>query len=129
MKKFRVQNNFNFDSFPFERYAFEAVLTSLKSLQSQEINENSQKLEELLLYLKNSTLVPFTILEKLRLTKNRLFSVGAHVQDSIRTLELLADDEESMAVMNLSYLHYHPYAYRYGPWCCCFCCLCVSGSL
>jgi hypothetical protein len=86
----------------------------VKYLETQKVSAVERDQENLLAYLKVSTLVPFSILENLRLSKNRLYGVSTHVQDIVHVLELVVDDEEAMAVMNLSYLYHHPEENRYG---------------
>jgi hypothetical protein len=107
-------NKTNNEDVPFERHALETILATVKYLETQEVSTVERDQENLLAYLKVSTLVPFSILENLRLSKNRLYGVSTHVQDIVHALELVVDDEEAMAVMNLSYLYHHPEENRYG---------------
>ena len=100
---------------PFEFHAYEALLTSIKTLDSQE----SRKLDKTTRLLittfnhkyKNSSVLPYEIQEKLLEAKIQLSTLQTKINDRRMTLENMIEDEEEMSLMNLTFLRNKPYLY------------------
>eukprot|EP01038_Epipyxis_sp_PR26KG_P011062 gene11062-14848_t len=101
---------------PFEFHAYEALLTTIKTLDAQE----SRKLDKTTRLLittfnhkyKNSSVLPYEIQEKLREAKIQLSTLQTKINDRRMTLEKMIEDEEEMSLMNLTFLRNKPYLYK-----------------
>ena len=99
---------------PFEFHAFEAILTTVNTLYSQEYKTVSQESIRILAYFNSTSavIVPYSIQEKMRNLKNQVSQLATKLQSFKRVLSVLIDDDESMALMNLSILKENPSLYR-----------------
>ncbi len=96
---------------PFEAHAYEALITTVKSMESQEFANVSHSLQEILGYCSHGSLLPIEIQEKMRNLKNDLSMMVSRVASSRHALHELTEDDEEMALMNLSYLQSRPRLY------------------
>ncbi len=98
---------------PFEYHAFEALLTTVKVLESQEFAKLNTSVQETLAYFKSgSLLLPVKIQEQMRQQKNDLSMMMNRISASRKVLQELTEDDEEMALMNLSTLMKDPSLYK-----------------
>jgi hypothetical protein len=98
---------------PFEYHAFEALLTTVKVLESQEFSKLNQSVQETLAYFKSgSLLLPVKIQEQMRQQKNDLSMMMNRISASRNVLQELTEDDEEMALMNLTVLMKDPSLYK-----------------
>eukprot|EP01034_Spumella_vulgaris_P025879 gene25879-32385_t len=100
-------------SIPFEAHAYEALITTVKSMESQEFDNVSASLHEILRYCSHGSLLPIEVQEKMRNLKNDLSMMSSRVSSSKHALHELTEDDEEMALMNLTYLKHKPLLYTY----------------
>jgi hypothetical protein len=98
-------------SIPFEAHAYEALITTVKSMESQEFDNVSASLHEILRYCSHGSLLPIEVQEKMRNLKNDLSMMSSRVSSSKHALHELTEDDEEMALMNLTYLKHKPLLY------------------
>jgi hypothetical protein len=104
------------DSFfhiPFEVHAYEALLMTVKSLETQEFSFVNNQIQDALLYFRNNSLIPLQVQSQIRQLKNDLSAMMSRVNNSRKALQFLTEDDEEMALMNLSLLKKKPKLYRY----------------
>lgn len=97
---------------PFEYHAYEALLTTANSMESQEFNFIDKSVQKVLSFFKSGALLPIEIQEKMRTLKNDLSAMINRIKSSRRVLDFITQDEEEMALMNLGYLKSKPKLYR-----------------
>ena len=93
-----LKTNFGSTSFmqpkytiPFEAHAYEALITTVKSLESQEFDNVSQTLQDILRYCSHGSLLPIEVQEKMRNLKNDLSLMMSRVTSSQSALTELVD--------------------------------------
>jgi citrate synthase len=107
-------NNRDSGIIPFEFHALEALLTTVKALETQEFNKLNESVQETLAYFKSgSLLLPVTIQERMRYLKNDLSRMMSRISSSRKALQVLTEDDEEMALMNLTVLMDNPALYRF----------------
>lgn len=99
----------------FEAHAYEALLTTAKTLETQEFNTISSLVSQVLVYFKTGSLLPIEIQEKMRMLKNALVVMRGRIEVSRRLLQELTEDDEEMALMNLTYLAQKAHLYNEYP--------------
>jgi chaperonin cofactor prefoldin len=98
---------------PFEFHAFEALLTTVKALETQEFNKLNRAAQDTLAYFKSgSLLLPVKVQECMRYVKNDLSRMLNRVSASRQALQDLTEDDEEMALMNLTVLKFNPSLYK-----------------
>ena len=97
---------------PFEIHAYEALLMTVKELETQEFTFIHDQIQNALLYFKDAALVPIQIQSQIRQLKNDLSIMMSRVQGSRQALQEITEDDEDMALMNLSLLKKKPKLYR-----------------
>ena len=95
----------------FEAHAYEALLTTIKALETQEFTSINKTVQDVLSYFKTGSLLPIEIQEKTRKLKNFLSIMCSRVHTSINVLQDLTEDDEEMALMNLTFLGKKPKLY------------------
>jgi len=98
-------------SIPFEFHAFEAVLTSVLALQSQQLEELQSNSHLLLSHMRELSMVPLKIQEQMRELKNSVSRMACNVINYQSALDELIMQDEEMALMNLSALKLNPSLY------------------
>lgn len=98
---------------PFEIHAYEALLMTVKELETQEFTFIHDKIQNALLYFKDAALVPIKIQSQIRQLKNDLSIMMNRVHGSRQALQYITEDDEEMALMNLTLLKKKPKLYRY----------------
>lgn len=96
---------------PFEVHAYEALLTTIKALESQEFNKVNGQVTIVLGYFKSGFLLPIEIQEQMRYLKNDLSNIARRIANAHVTLSDLTEDDEDMALMNLTCLKKKPTLY------------------
>ena len=82
------------------------------AVHSQEFHRHSQKIKEALEKLKSRSIVPVRLQEKIRTLKNGLSSIAARISAHRRALDEILDEDEEMALLNLSKLAAKPSLYK-----------------
>jgi magnesium transporter len=102
------------DYVPFEMHAYETLLTTVASLQAQEYARTNGEVQSILMQFKQKgCILPIEAQEKMRNLKNYMSQMTSRLSAYQRTLEGIVDDEESMALMNLTLLHTQPRLYKF----------------
>ncbi len=96
----------------FEIKAFEAILDAVVTIHSQEFHRYSKKIKEALDKLKSRSIVPVKLQEKIRNLKNGLSSIAARISAHRRALDEILEEDEEMALLNLSKLAAKPSLYK-----------------
>lgn len=92
----------------FEAHAYEALLMTVKEVESQQLDFLLRRLKELLRHYRQATLIPWPVQSELRQAKNDLSVIGSRLRGAEEALQRLMEDEEEMARMNLSLLQKKP---------------------
>ena len=106
-----------FEDIPFETHVFDALLTTVKSVESQHLNRISTRMQILLSHYKKATFIPLEVQSELRLLKNDLSQIVNRVGRALDALRLITEDDQDMALMNLTLLKQKPNLYRYVNLC------------
>ncbi len=96
----------------YELCAIEGLLTIIKSYEEQELTAIGAALEEVLCYYQTGATPPMKKERKFRLLKGYLHSLKKRVLGYKATLVAATEEEEQMALMNLSFLKTRPDLYR-----------------
>lgn len=96
----------------FEFHALEALLRTLKEWETVQYNAVNKTINQTLAYFKMGSLIPVEIQEKMRMLKNELSLLMNRVSASRRVIQELTEDDEEMALMNLTVLRNKPTLYR-----------------
>ena len=96
---------------PFESHAYEALFTTVTSMQSQEYSVLKNDVEGLISFFKYGAILPIDKQEAMRVCKNSVNLLKSRVTSHKRVLLELMDDDEVMALMNLSKLRKKPSLY------------------
>ena len=108
-----MEDGNNMISIPFELHAYDAILTTVKVLQSQQLDRVNNMAVELLSYTKKGSLLPLELQEEMRELKNIVSHMGGKLDAYRRALNELLDNDCDMALMNLSLLAEKPILYKY----------------
>ena len=98
---------------PFELHAYDAILTTVKVLQSQQLLRVNNVAQELLSYTKKGSLLPLELQEEMRELKNILSQTTGKLESYRRAIDELIDNDSDMSLMNLSMLAVKPLLYKY----------------
>jgi hypothetical protein len=98
---------------PFESRAYEALLATVIAIQNREIEKTSRRVTALLRHFKGAVIVPLKQQENMRLEKNKITATLGIVSKYRKWLDELLEDDEKLALMNLTRLRTSPLLYRY----------------
>jgi hypothetical protein len=102
------------DKPPFEAHALDALFTTVTSLQDQEYKRINSDIQLILGQFKQKgCILSIDAQEKMRSLKNRVSRMLQRLGSYRSALEDAVDDDEEMALMNLSILHHQPKYYSY----------------
>jgi hypothetical protein len=87
------------------------LLTTVTSIQTQRFNLLKKEVDDTLSYFKSGAILPVDKQEKMRSLKNAVNATKSQVIGHKRVLLDLMDDDEVMALMNLSKLKDNPNLY------------------
>jgi len=96
---------------PFELQSVDAVLSSVCKMLSEEVIDLRFRIVNTMKELRNDTISSAPgdhVQEKLRILKDGVKEMEARVQGFVRAMHNILDEEEDMALMNLSRLISHP---------------------
>jgi magnesium transporter len=101
-------------SIPFESHAYESILTTVNDIHFRRYERLNEEVQAVLLYFKaeSGSILPYEIQEKMRDLKNEVSSMVGKMAAFNRALNLLIQDDEAMALMNLSKLRKDPTLYK-----------------
>eukprot|EP01038_Epipyxis_sp_PR26KG_P010484 gene10484-14087_t len=113
-----ISNNYDHHSLHenkplFEYHAYEALLTAVKSVDEQDYTRLNTEIQSLLIQLNKAAVISSLPLFHLRKLKNELFTLLTRLVNNRNILQDLVEDDEEMALMNLTYLHEKPILYKY----------------
>lgn len=97
----------------FELNAYEAILSTTKQLITEECNICNSKVMKITSILRTGSLLPIEVQENMRTAKNTISSLLAKCNTYIRFLTDVLEDDELMALMNLTKLKKNPALYKY----------------
>lgn len=97
---------------PFEYLVYEAVLETVISVQNQEFLACAENTRAILHSIKDASLISLKKQEQLAFYKNQIASKLSRCRQHRRALEELMDDDDALALMNLSRLRHNPSLYR-----------------
>ena len=105
-----------FPAVPFEMHCYEAILTTVLAVHTHDFAEIDQDAQEVLVYFqaKSGSILPFAVQEKMRTLKNKASRLVGQVSAFGRALSQLIENDESMALMNLTLLKENPTLYYFG---------------
>eukprot|EP01041_Mallomonas_annulata_P002658 gene2658-5214_t len=95
----------------FEVKAYDAVLSSVIANENNNYADMMKEADELLRAFNSGTIISIRLQERMRQLKNRLSRMLAHMKGRRRLFVELLDNEEDMALMNLSILYKKPTLY------------------
>ncbi len=95
----------------FEIRAYEAILDTVVKIHSLEFNRYANEVRQALARLRKRSIIPAPLQEKMRNLKNSLSSISARISAHRRALTELLDEDNEMALMNLSKLKQKPDLY------------------
>ena len=93
---------------------FEAVLETVIAIQNQEFLALSEKTRAMLHSIKDASLITLQKQEKLSFYKSQIASKLSRCRQHRKALEELMNDDDALALMNLSRLKHNPSLYRYS---------------
>jgi len=96
---------------PFELQCVDAVLQAVVALLSTDVNDlrdNTYEIVNNMLYSQRSSIEGDSAQDTLRRLKNAVGEMVARVQGFVRAMNLVLDEDEDLALMNLSRLITHP---------------------
>lgn len=99
---------------PFEYLAFEAVLETVIAVQNQEFLACAEKTRTILHSIKDASLISLQKQEKLAFYKNQIATKLSRCRQHRKALDELMNDDDALALMNLSRLRHDPSLYRCG---------------
>jgi hypothetical protein len=99
---------------PFETRAYEAVFGTVIEIQKQELKNLSKKINTVTLMFKKSSILPIEAQEDMRQLKYTVTVMLERVKRHKQIIEELMDDDDAMALMNLTPLKNLPSLYKYG---------------
>jgi hypothetical protein len=102
----------NTQDLPFELHAFEALLTTVMALETQEFNRVNAQVQSVLGYFRTGSLLPIEVQERMRNRKNELLVMLRRISSARSAINELTEDDEDMALMSLSVLRAKPLLYR-----------------
>ena len=106
----------NYGSTPtyFEVHAYEAIFTTLSTLHAQQFKALAEDAEYVLQYFKQlaAIIIPQDIQERFQVLKTDLDVFVNRLKAYRRALTTLSEDDEAMALMNLSILRDQPWYYN-----------------
>lgn len=113
----RLSNNLKVDKADkqpaFELHALDALLRSLIDSERDIFLSLEEQIKRALQYFRNGSLLSIEIQEEMRMLKNQLSQIMNRLELCRNALEELTEDDEEMALMNLSVLKSNPSLYRY----------------
>lgn len=118
MRAWRVDNKDDDDDddarsqLPFEIHAYEAILATAKQLQTQELDGVSRSVNEVLGHFKEGSILSIDIQERMRTLKNAVSKMISKVTAYCKEINDLIEDDEGLALMNLTILKKNPKLYQ-----------------
>ena len=97
---------------PFEYLVYEAVLETVIAMQNQEYISCAEKTRAILHSIKDASLISLAKQEKMSFYKNQISARLSRCRQHRRALEELMNDDDSLALMNLSRLRHNPSLYN-----------------
>jgi len=99
---------------PFEMHAYDTLLTTVASLQNQEYIRTNNEVQEILTqFQQKGCILSIDAQEKMRKLKNHVSHMTKRLNAFERALNDIVENDEDMALMNLSLLRNKPTMYKY----------------
>lgn len=96
---------------PFEAHAIEALLTTVNSLHVQDFDHVNKDVHDVLSVFKSGAILPVDKQEKMRTLKNAVTLMKSRTLGHKRVLLDVMEDDETMALMNLTKLKHNSKLY------------------
>lgn len=97
----------------FEIDSYECILSTVRDIMALEFDILKKKSAKILAYINRATNVNLIVQDKLREIKDELERVCAKVKKYRNSLHNIIEDDEKMALMNITYLADDSSLYRY----------------
>jgi hypothetical protein len=97
---------------PFEMRAYEAIFGTVVEILKQEEKNLREKIDQIVSILNKYSIVPVKVQDKVRQYKHEVAEKMQRVQAHLNVIQDIMDDDEQMALMNLSILREKPVLYR-----------------
>jgi hypothetical protein len=97
---------------PFEMRAYEAIFGTVVEILKQEEKNLREKIDQIVSILNKYSIVPVKVQDKVRQYKHEVAEKMQRVQAHLNVIQDVMDDDEQMALMNLSILREKPALYR-----------------
>lgn len=98
---------------PFEIRAYEAIFGTVIEIQKQELKDLTLKIKELSEMFRKSSILPVAAQEDMRKLKYTVTVMIERAKEHKNILQELMDDDEAMALMNLTVLKRKSSLYRF----------------
>jgi len=99
---------------PFEMHAYDTLLTTVASLQNQEYIRTNNEVQGILTqFQQKGCILSIDAQEKMRKLKNHVSHMTNRLESFERALDDIVENDEDMALMNLSLLRNKPTMYKY----------------
>ena len=99
---------------PFEMHAYDTLLTTVASLQNQEYIRTNNEVQGILTqFQQKGCILSIDAQEKMRKLKNHVSHMTNRLNSFERALDDIVENDEDMALMNLSLLRNKPTMYKY----------------
>jgi len=99
---------------PFEMHAYDTLLTTVASLQNQEYIRTNNEVQNILTqFQQKGCILSIDAQEKMRKLKNHVSHMTKRLNAFERALDDIVENDEDMALMNLSLLRNKPIMYKY----------------
>ena len=99
------------DSISFEERAYEAIIASVIGVQTQEYDICCFQAQNILADFKVASIISIEKQEQMRILKNKVSGMISKINAYRKSLEGLLEDDEGLAMMNLSKLKRKPDLY------------------
>ena len=96
----------------FELHAYEAILTTVKEIQNQQFEQINRIALDAIKQMSRGSLLPMELQEAVKTYKNDVSHMLGKVNSYRRVLDELIENDEDMALMNLTMLRKNPSLYR-----------------
>lgn len=96
----------------FEERAYEAIIASVIGIQTEEYDFCCLQAQEILADFKVASIISIQKQEQMRILKNKVSGMIAKIKAYRKSMEELLEDDEELAMMNLSKLKKKPSLYR-----------------
>ena len=99
------------ESVTFEQRSYEAIIASVVDIQTQDYDVCSFQAQEILADFKVASIISVEKQEQMRILKNKVSGMISNTNAYRKSMEDLLEDDEGLAMMNLTKLKKKPFLY------------------